>query len=99
MRIAKHKYKSHNPLFRLNRFEHFNAKRNRNYRLHQQIRRREGLEIFEGRKPDIMHIIEAPQLGPKPNYATLIDERTPKIEIVKDNVYEIPDVVVGVIKD
>ena len=63
------------------------------------FRRREGTEVFEGRKPDIIHYIEAPQLGKKVNYGTLIDERTPKIEIVKDNFYQVPDVVVGVIKE
>ena len=83
---------------RLNNFEHFSAKR-QSYsanRRHQQIRRREGTEIFEGRKPDIMHYVEAPQLGHRRDYAGLIDERTPSVtNIVRES--SVPDVIVGVI--
>ena len=84
---------------RLNNFEHFSANK-QSYsanRRHQQIRRREGTEIFDGRKPDIIHYVEAPQLGQqRRNYAGLIDERTPSVtKIVRES--SVPDVIVGVI--
>merc|ERR1711953_603561 len=91
---AKNKLPSRLPSrTRLNNFEHFSAKK-QSYsanRRHQQIRRREGTEIFEGRKPDIMHYIEAPQLGQRRDFARLIDERTPVTQIVKES--SVPDVI------
>jgi len=82
----------------LNKFEHFKANQGFNTsKKHQQIRRREGTEIFEGRKPDIIHYIESPQLGSKVSYSGLIDERTPKTSIVKESTFNVPNVIVGYI--
>merc|ERR1712027_159756 len=84
---------------KLNNFEHFNANNRRQLRLHQQIRRREGTEIFEGRKPDVIHYIEPPQIVNKKQYSSLIDERTPAAtKIVSENKYVIPDTLTGFIK-
>ena len=84
---------------RIKNFEHFSASKESysTNRRHQQIRRREGTEIFDGRKPDIMHYVEPPQLEQqRRNYAGLIDERTPSVtEIVRES--SVPDVIVGVI--
>ena len=83
---------------RLNKFEHFKANQGYNtFKKHQQIRRREGTEIFDGRKPDIIHYIESPQLGSKLSYSSLIDERTPETSIVKESTFDIPNVIVGYI--
>ena len=69
---------------------------------HCHRRRREGTEIFEGRKPDVIHYIAAPAIADKEkvDYGSLIDERTPAIDIVKDtqySQYSVPDTVVGYI--
>merc|ERR1711997_1431577 len=51
--------------------------------IHQQIRRTEGTEIFEGRKPDVIHYIESPVfLAKNDDYRNGIDERSPVTNIV-----------------
>ena len=75
---------------------YINANNNRRY-LDDQIRRREGTEIFEGRKPEVIHYIEPPKIGLNKQYSSLIDERTPETSIVRENKYNIPDVVTGLI--
>ena len=69
---------------------------------HRHRRRREGTEIFEGRKPDVIHYIVAPAIADKErvDYGSLIDERTPATDILKDtqySQYSVPDTVVGYI--
>ena len=62
------------------------------------FRRREGTEIFDGRKPDVIHYIESPNiLYKKENYAYLIDERSPDTKIVREGKKNVPDVIVGYI--
>ena len=70
--------------------------------LHHHRRRREGTEIFEGRKPDVIHYISAPAIADKErvDYGSLIDERTPATDILKDteySQYSVPHTVVGYI--
>ena len=101
-KFSRQSHCTFNALFRiptrLNKFEHFKANQGFNTsKKHQQIRRREGTEIFEGRKPDIIHYIESPQLGTKVSYSGLIDERTPKTSIVKESTFSVPNVIVGYI--
>ena len=61
-------------------------------------RRREGTEIFDGRKPDVIHYIQSPNiLSRNENYANLIDERNPGSSIVTDENNSVPDTIVGYI--
>jgi len=51
------------------------------FQLHEVIRRREGTEIFDDHKPDVIHYVDAPD-AKQDNIAAKIDERTPNnIEI------------------
>ena len=61
-------------------------------------RRREGTEIFEGRKPDVIHYIESPDfLAKTDDYGEAIDERSPVTRIVAEKKKVVPDIVVGYI--
>jgi len=81
-RLRQHSLHGRLPT-KLNTLGYINANNNRRY-LDDQIRRREGTEIFEGRKPEVIHYIEAPKIGINKPYSSLIDERTPKTSIVRE---------------
>jgi len=48
------------------------------FHLHEVIRAREGTEIFDGRKPDVIHYVNSPDVG-QPNLIEKIDVRTPDL--------------------
>jgi len=58
------------------------------FHLHEVIRAREGTEIFDGRKPDVIHYVNSPDVGQQ-NLIEKIDVRTPTlVEIEAEDVKE-----------
>merc|ERR1712002_88550 len=52
------------------------------FQLHHAIRKQEGLEIFEnGRKPDVIHIVDPPTILSTEDFSDRIDERTARVSI------------------
>lgn len=46
------------------------------FELHEVIRAREGTQIFDGRKPDVIHYVSSPDVG-QDDIVEKIDVRTP----------------------